>query len=216
MKSKKNIVLFILSAVFINCLAAYGTNYYYDDDYYYGTPSKPQSGYENTYNDDNCLNSYGKAVLDELNYARTKPYEYATRVLEPLLNTYEGSELAYLRECISEMKSMQPIVALKSHAGLTNAAIYWVNKQGPSGDIGHDPNLWPRVKQTVKYKEGAENISYGYYDARGIVVQLLVDSDIPSRGHRKNILNGRLTHVGIAVGNHSRYDYMCVQDFARF
>ena len=61
-----------------------------------------------------------------------------------------------------------------------------------------------------------ENISYGDDNARNIVIQLLVDDGVPSRGHRKNILNFKFDEVGVSVGKHSGYGSMCVIDFGKY
>lgn len=161
------------------------------------------------------MSSSELAVLAELNYARTKPSEYASQVLQPRVAASSGEYLSYLTECISEMQEMSALSPLQGHDGLTKAAAYWVKKQGPTGNTGHDSNLWPRVKQTVSYKKAGENIAYGNNGAREIIVQLLVDNGVETRGHRKNILNSEFTHVGISIGTHSYYKYMCVQDFAK-
>lgn len=75
-------------------------------------------------------------------------------------------------------------------------------------------NLPKRLAKYCYFGYYGENISYGYDDARKIVIQLLEDDNVLNRGHRKNILSRAFTHVGIGCGTHKRYNYMCVQDFA--
>ena len=60
----------------------------------------------------------------------------------------------------------------------------------------------------------SENIGYGDTDPFEIVMSLLVDDGVPSRGHRTNIMNGDSLVVGVACGPHQRYGTMCVQNFA--
>jgi uncharacterized protein YkwD len=60
----------------------------------------------------------------------------------------------------------------------------------------------------------AETISYGYASAREVVAQLIVDSRVPGRGHRKTIFGAGYSLAGVACGSHSTYGAMCVIDFA--
>ena len=48
----------------------------------------------------------------------------------------------------------------------------------------------------------AENISYGKETALGIVLQLLIDDGVASRGHRKNLFGESLGTVGVACDTH--------------
>ncbi len=48
----------------------------------------------------------------------------------------------------------------------------------------------------------------------GIVLQLLTDDGVPSRGHRTNIMKSDFHVVGCATGPHKGYGMMCVMDFA--
>ena len=151
-------------------------------------------------------------VLEEINKARTNPKEYAEKYLLPYVKN--GSASAAMIECINEMKAMQPLPPLKFGKGLALAAKEWVNVQGPGGGVGHDMHTDPRIRKHWACSTWGENISYGYNDARKIVIQLLEDDKVPSRGHRKIILSRAYTHVGIGCGPHKIYRFMCVQDFA--
>ncbi|EPF25918.1 hypothetical protein HMPREF1221_01639 [Treponema socranskii subsp. paredis ATCC 35535] len=150
-------------------------------------------------------------VLEEINFARTQPAQYAKTRLEPYA---VKNPTTAITECINEMKAMQPLPPLKFGKGLALAAKEWVNVQGPGGGVGHDMHTDPRIRKHWACSTWGENISYGYDDARMIVIRLLEDDSDPGRRHRKKILSRAYTHVGIGCGLHKIYRFMCVQDFA--
>ena len=89
--------------------------------------------------------------------------------------------------------------------------------QGARGDVGHGPagSLGLRLRgQGVWAGLSAENISYGFEDPRDVVRQLIIDSGVPNRGHRRNIFAASYQLAGVACGPHRAYGYMCVIDFA--
>jgi uncharacterized protein YkwD len=47
-----------------------------------------------------------------------------------------------------------------------------------------------------------------------IVISLLVDDGVPSRGHRRNLLDKAFKFIGLSLGAHPVYRHMCVMDFA--
>ena len=61
-----------------------------------------------------------------------------------------------------------------------------------------------------------ENIHFGgsNNDGMEIVISLIIDDDVPSRGHRTNIYKKEFGTVGIAFGPHKRYGEQTTMDFA--
>ena len=157
-------------------------------------------------------------VVAELNRARTNPGAYAM-VIARRLKDYDGREgKRAIREAIEVLERTAPMPPL-AHSDLVSlAARDHVRDQGKTARTGHggsdgsDP--FTRIRRYVDSRGAAENIAYGLYDARDIVVELIIDDGIPNRGHRVNILNPRYRIVGVATGPHDRYGIMCVMDFS--
>ncbi|MDR2576344.1 MAG: CAP domain-containing protein [Treponema sp.] len=158
------------------------------------------------------LSNLEKDIILEINMARTDPKKYAEIYIDPKLG-------AYAKECYEELIKSESRPVLFPKKGLSQAAKDHVTDTGPKGAVGHDgtdgSSMSSRINRYGTWRSGAsENISYGYNTAREIVLQLLIDDGVTSRGHRKNIMDKNSRYVGVATGPHSIYRYMCVQDFA--
>lgn len=175
-----------------------------------------------------------KNVILELNKVRINPARYAELYIKPMLNHFNGKEyrvgeIIYLtsegesavQECLRVLGKTKSGSILLPNNSLYNLAKDHVDKQGPTGQTGHDgpsgESFSSRIKRLME-QQGytGENISYGDDNARRIVIQLLVDDGVPSRGHRKNILDLKFDEVGVSIGKHSRYGSMCVIDFGNY
>jgi len=131
--------------------------------------------------------------------------------------TNEG--LSALDECIRELEHARPVSSLEPCKGLTLAARDHTHDQGRTGSTGHTgsdgSSVVNRLDRYGRWDLSAgENISYGFNEARKIVAALLIDDGVPSRGHRKNLLNNNFNVVGVDIGPHRVYGDMCVMDFA--
>lgn len=156
------------------------------------------------------------SVIDEMNLARTEPKAYAETYIAPLSGQFSAT---YFNETIEEMTSMDPVGALVHVDGLWRMAKTHVLTQGPTGKTGHDRADGSSFQDNVyafsrSFRTAGENIAYGTNTARDIVIQLLVDDGIESRGHRKNMLSSKFTQTGVGFGSHSYYRYECVIDYA--
>lgn len=174
-----------------------------------------------------------REVIIELNMMRTDPPAYARHFLEPMKPLYRGKLLKYpgeiaistsegvaaLEECIKALSGVKPLRPLFPKKGLTLAARDHAADQAETGAIGHagsdGSTTVSRIERHGKWNISiGENIDYGNDDARRIVAALLIDDGVPSRGHRKNMLDAGFRFVGVAAGSHKVYRHMCVMDFA--
>ncbi len=157
------------------------------------------------------------AVLSELNYVRAHPAEYARELRDAPSWAMEQEEPQAVDEAIDALERQAPLPPLRDDRRLDAAALVHVRTQGPRGDVGHGPtgNLGQRLRDNGVYAGmSAENISYGYDDARQVVRQLIIDSRVNGRGHRRNILSTAYSSVGVSCGPHRQWGEMCVMDFA--
>lgn len=160
-------------------------------------------------------------VLAELNYARAQPRRYAQELAQGLetgrsdFHTLDDEDPRVVEETIDFLMNQPPLPALRPLQGLEAAAAAHVRSQARRGE-GHGPEpLSARLqRQGVFAGLSGENISYGYRTPRDVVLQLIVDSRVPGRGHRKTIFGRSWQAAGVACGPHPAYGSMCVIDFA--
>jgi uncharacterized protein YkwD len=162
---------------------------------------------------------FGHQVLAEMNLARTAPQQYA-QIVATQCAGYRGSEGdKAVREAIRFLEKSRPLPPLSPSEGIRNSAMSHVLDIGPTGARGHKGSNgsqpWDRMARFGQWVGRAgENIDYGRRDARSVVVRLIVDDGVRSRGHRKNIFSRDYRVAGAAAGFHATYGAMCVIDFA--
>ncbi len=178
------------------------------------------------------LTELEKQVVREVNSVRRNPKAYARYVLdlkqhfdgdllkvpgEIALMTNEGAKA--FDECYDALMNTDPLDTLKPSRGMSLAARDHVDDQSTTTATGHTGSdgstPFDRIERYGSWLSTAgENIDYGNDDARRIVLSLLVDDGVPSRGHRQNILNPQFRVIGVACGPHGEFRHMCVMTLA--
>jgi hypothetical protein len=159
-----------------------------------------------------CHSTLEKEIFTYLNEARTKPSVFADKYLIKQQTEIE-------KECYLFMKAHKALEPLELSCILYKAAKFHVDDTGIKGLTIHESSdgtsFSARLKKYLpNYSNIAENIDFGNNDALSIVLSLLIDDGVPSRGHRLNIMGSDFKIIGISVGNHKTYNTMCVMDFA--
>jgi len=164
-----------------------------------------------------------RAVLEELNLARTRPSEYASYVEDHKIDgrkptrTLEG--ITAVDEAIAFLKKVDPLPALSASRPLTLSARDHVKDIGPRGITGHAGSDGSQpIDRIGRYSRprttSGEVITFGSVTARSIVIQLIVDDGVAGRDHRKSLFEPAFRLAGIAIGPHRTYEEVCVIDLA--
>lgn len=149
------------------------------------------------------------AVLDEINYVRGHPQEYARRL---------GADAAG-RDAAAYLETLQPEMALAPTAGLAAAAAEHAADEGAHGAFDHvgadGSSAGDRMRRHGVWSGiFAEEMSLGETSADGVVRQLIVDSGDPARRHRRDLLDPLLRRAGVGCAPHRLHVMICVIDIA--
>jgi len=181
------------------------------------------------------LKKLSLSILRAHNQVRTDPSSFIPK-LEAMLPMFEGNKLrlspqfailtkegaSAVNECIKVLANAKPIGPLKDDMppGLVRAAKDHALDCGkPGGEgLGHTgsdgSSSEMRISRYGDWKKTmGENISFGRTTGDDVVIQLLVDDGIPSRGHRKNILNPDFGVAGIYCATQPRFGCCAVIDY---
>ena len=186
-----------------------------------------------TAKDAEYLSPIEKDVILEMNKVRTDPKKYAELYIQPELRYYNGNLYQKpgqitiqtqegkkaVEACISALSRAAKVSVLTPELGLSRGAKDHTVDQGKSGRTGHDGSdrstPFTRIQRYGRgYTHAGENLAYGPVTGRDIVVQLLIDDGVPSRGHRTNIMNKNFTQTGVSFGSHPQYRTMCTITYA--
>ncbi len=165
-------------------------------------------------------------VLAEINFARTQPRSYARWLSEEVDRSGRRGPQPWARqdpeavdEAIDFLMRQRPLPPLSPDDRLAAVARAYVRAQGQTREQGHvapDGRGFSQRVRSAGIHAGivAEGISYGQDSAQDVVRQLIVDSGVRSRGHRRDIFGPGYQVAGVGCGDHARYGAMCVIEYA--
>lgn len=174
-----------------------------------------------------------KDIAREINLARTNPRKYASFLEErkkyydgklfyrsdgTILRTREG--VSAVKEAMRFLRSENKLSPLNLSRGMSFGAKDHVRDIGPRGATRHKGSDGSKTSSRVNrygtwQGQIGENIFYGGDEAREIVMGLIIDDGVSSRGHRRNIFNAIFRVVGVGCGYHDEYRTVCVITFAK-
>jgi uncharacterized protein YkwD len=175
------------------------------------------------------LNEMDAMMIREINFVRHYPQIYAVIIQQYLVEEsktwgVKKAEYDAAMELISELKNLQPLSILKPFECVYKAAKIHALDCKSRGFTDHtgsdDSSPFDRIEKQCKNMNGNENIVGGALQkgVRAMVISLLIDSGISSRGHRYNILNPDWKYVGCygyAAEKTEHYTmYYYIQNFA--
>jgi uncharacterized protein YkwD len=168
----------------------------------------------NTANDMDYLNDEEKKVILFMNMARHDGSHFSDTFLEKYILENQLNNNSYIRSLRRDLKKTKGLTPLYPEKDLTAIAQEHARSSGEKGTTGHDGfNQRFEALMGNPYDHVGENCSYGYEQAIDIVITLLIDENIKSLGHRKNILAPDFNSVGVAIRPHRSYRTNCVMDF---
>ncbi len=154
-------------------------------------------------------------VVFYCNLARMDGKMFDKTILKPYCEYYGDTVVTiYLKTLIIQLNKIKYTKPLKHKIWLKIMAKIHARKSGRGGYRGH-LNMERRLAINLRLRGGiGENCSYGHIDPLGVVISLLIDEDIPSLGHRFNILSPSFKRIGVGFAPHKVYGINCVQEFS--
>ncbi|RQM23338.1 hypothetical protein B5M09_004973 [Aphanomyces astaci] len=156
---------------------------------------------------------FAAAVAAELNAVRTNPQSYIP-YLEAMLTQFSGNILTIpsegirlqteegptaVQDCLVFLKAHQPVDYLVLEPNMSKAAVDHALDLGNNGAVSHT---------------GSELLAFGLCRPRNVVLQLLVDDGVPTRGDRMSLMDNKFKSVGVGFHTHKFQKFVCVLDFA--
>ena len=151
-----------------------------------------------------------KDVILYVNLARMYPKKFVEVELKQYMGSVRhGQNLKnskYRTSLIVHLNAMKPTTALYFDSLMYADAKCLALEQSSSGKTGHK-------RKKCKSHRMAECCSYGMNNGREIALQLLIDEDVPSLGHRWICLDRAYSKIGVSYFLHKKYEYGAVLDY---
>ena len=173
----------------------------------------------NTAKDVAYMSEEEKKVVFYINLCRINPPLFAETYLNDYLKNNDIKKDKAVKELIEELEKTYSKQLLYPNELLTSVARKQALDMGTTGRTGHNASDGTTFHERIadlatKFQGVNENANYGQKQAEDIVIDLLIDRDVPNVGHRRNILDEDMKFIGVAIEPHKKWEFNCVQDFA--
>lgn len=168
----------------------------------------------NTAKDIEILSQQEKGVILYMNIARCYPLFFLDNILYPYMDSANtNKKTKYYKTLITDLNNSKATRPLSFNANIYPLTKYHAKDMGKHGKEGHNSTNGQTFEERTHKFQAGENCSYGYKNALDIVFQLMLDENVPSLGHRKNILESSYKTVAVSIHKHKKFQWNCVIDF---
>ena len=169
----------------------------------------------NTAKDAQILTQQEKGVILYMNIARCYPKYFYDIILVPYMDSAKTkTKTKYYKTLKPDMYKVMSLKPLTFNEKLYPISKAHAKDMGKHGMEGHASSKGISFEErTSEFQGCGENCDYGNSKALDIVFSLILDDNVPSFGHRKNILNQNYKTVSVSIQKHKTYQWNCVIDF---
>ncbi|MES2837792.1 MAG: CAP domain-containing protein [Bacteroidota bacterium] len=171
----------------------------------------------NTAKNDTNTTAEEKRVIQLINLCRLNAKLFAETYVTHYLDSISFKENKYSTSLKGDLKRLKlPLPVLELDEELRLFAEAHAEFSGEKGKEGPGNFEARKALLPKKYTQNsfAENRQYGDTNTIDIVMALLLDDEVESLEHRKNILNPKFNKIGLAIRPHKKEFSNCVIDFS--
>lgn len=180
----------------------------------------------------NLSNEINQTILKEINAVRANPQIFIP-YLESYRKIFKGNTAYYpdgkmvttiegtavIDDAIAYLRILSKLPPYTMSNGLLSAANSQLTDLMENSSLGHydkdGSDLPTRLRKFGAYGTlTAENITYYAPLARDIVMTMIIDDGVKSRGHRKNLFSPGFKQIGAAFSQSKKGENLCVVIFA--
>jgi hypothetical protein len=171
------------------------------------TWSKEEMASANTAANVIYLDAVEKEALKYINLARLYPQKFMQIEVVPYTGPSDYPDYVkdspYKKSLIDDLKVRKPTHAMRPSAEITKETDCFAKELGESGRVGHERKVCKELSV------GGECCSFGMPTGKDVALQLLIDHDVPSLGHRHGCL-AAFKLAGLSYYTHKTYTHCMV------
>ncbi|CAN5613383.1 hypothetical protein BH10BAC3_BH10BAC3_14170 [soil metagenome] len=142
-----------------------------------------------------------------LNYARRHPRQFSKEALLPYLVAYPNLKPQYGESLVAELAGLASVQLLNADMRLVAIARMHAIDLANHNVMSHQSTDGTTTQQRFEKAGigcGSECINMANpVNALEVLLSLLIDYNVPNLGHRKSLLNPKMSSVGIGLGTNS-------------